>query len=72
MSHVELPEALRLKIQCENRGLPWSAGGLADQPHILMLEWNVIDNAKLKADKSRQKTEELLNKIKERSKATLE
>ena len=63
MALVEQPEALRLKIQCENRGLPWSAGGLADQPHILMLEWDVIDQARIKAGKAQQKFQAVLDKM---------
>jgi len=68
MNEVEQPEALAMKVRCENRGVLWAGGGLGDQPHLLMLEWDVIDSARLKAIQSQKKSEEILAKISAKAK----
>jgi hypothetical protein len=38
------PDAMILYEKCKSTGLPLRAGGLLDQPHIWLLEWEVVDN----------------------------
>ena len=41
----EQPWAMRMKIKCANHSKLWWDGGLADQPHILMWEWDICSEA---------------------------
>ena len=38
------PEAMYLYKRCKSMGIPLVAGGVMDQPHIWLIEWNVIEN----------------------------
>jgi len=42
---AELPGPYRLYRRCKNQGVLWWNGNMAAQPHILMLEFEVCDNA---------------------------
>ena len=42
----ERPDALMRYEQCKSTGLPLKSGGLQDQPHIWLMEWEVVDNTK--------------------------
>jgi len=42
----ERPEALKRYEQCKSTGLPLVSGGLQDQPHIWLMEYDVVDNIK--------------------------
>ena len=42
----ERPEALKRYERCQSTGLPLLSGGLQDQPHIWLMEYDVVDNIK--------------------------
>lgn len=41
------PEAMYLYDKCKSMGIPLVAGGLRDQPHIFLLEWNIVEQTSL-------------------------
>ena len=42
---AEMPEVYRTWKTCKEWGVLWWEGGLAAQPHLLMLEFSVCQNA---------------------------
>jgi hypothetical protein len=58
----EKPDALRLYDQCKSTGLPLVAGGLLDQPHIWLMEYEACDQER--------KRFELINEANRRSNAS--
>ena len=43
----EEPDAMYLYKKCKSMGIPLVAGGLLDQPHIWLLEWNIVEQQTL-------------------------
>ena len=43
---LEEPEAVALYRKCKSMNTLLVSGGLLDQPHIWLLEWNIVENQK--------------------------
>jgi hypothetical protein len=43
---LEEPEAAALYRKCKSMNTLLVSGGLLDQPHIWLLEWNIVENHK--------------------------
>jgi hypothetical protein len=39
-ANAQMPEPYRIWTQCKSNDMLWWSGGIADQPHILMREFN--------------------------------
>ena len=48
LSHpkAEMPEVYRLWRMCQNNNSLWWPGGMANQPHLLMMEFVVCNNVR--------------------------
>lgn len=64
----EMPVALRLYSQCKELGLPLEAGGVRDQPHIWLQEYEICAEVKGQFDALRRHQQEqaLLDKLRMR------
>ena len=57
---VEQPEALRLFWTCRANNAMWEAGGVGDQPHLLMAEFMTCQRAEGEYGEEKQKWEDKL------------